>query len=173
MVSCRTAGLLLDRYVDGALKPGRAEEIAAHLESCAACARRAALARRLASGLASPSAVPAPAGFRGKVMDEVHRLGMAGYPSRAEEVDREARRGGFYRRLGFCFMVSAALLAISLGIPRASYPTIVASKVVAADLAADRASIVRATLMGADRLVRGTLMKPAGPEGETNGGDAR
>ncbi len=173
MVRCSTVNSLLDRYVDGRLAPGRAAEVSAHLASCSACAARLATARLLAAGLAFQTTAAAPAGFRRNVMEKVYRLGMAGYPSRAVETDKEARRGGFYRRLGLCFMLSAAILAVTLVIPRASYPGILASKVVAADLGSDRTSIVRMTLVGADRLVRGTLMKPGTSDGETNGGKAR
>jgi len=123
--------------------------------------------------LASTAPITAPEGFRRKVMEEVYRLSMVGYPHLAAEVDRETQRGRSYRRLGMCFMLSAALLAVTLVFPRASYQTIFASKAVAADLSSNGARVVRMTLIGADRVVRETLMKPEEPTGGQNRGDLR
>jgi anti-sigma factor RsiW len=168
MRGCRNVRLLLERYVDGRLEPPRAAGVSAHVASCSRCAKRLAAARRLAEALGSPTTVVAPTGFRSRVMNEVHRLAMTGYPTRAAADHREMQRGRFYRRLGLCFMLSAAVLSVSLIIPRASYPTIFASRTVAADLSTGGAPIVRMTMAGAARVVRGTLMKP---EGLTDGYD--
>ncbi len=173
MMRCSTVDSLLDKYVDGKLEADTVKEMATHVASCDACSRSLAQAVGLASALASAPDGAAPAGFRARVMSEVHHLAMEGYPSRAGAADREAQRGRFYRRLGLSFMLSAALLAVSLVIPPASYPTILATGAVAADLSAAGTPKVRAALTGADRLVRGTLAKPGGLSSGSDGGVAR
>ena len=154
---------LLDKYIDGRLDPPRAADLAAHLESCSRCARLASAARALVSALSSVPPFPAPKGFRRRVMDEVYRLSLADRPPR-EDADRESRRGKFYRRLAFSFMVSAALLAVSLIVPRMLQPFS------AGGLQAEGASMVKVTLLEADRLVRGTLEAPAAVNSGRNGG---
>jgi len=171
MTRCVKVQSLLDRYMDGVLAPNVEQAVRDHLATCSACARSFALAQGIAEALASPAPLPAPEGLHRRVMDEVYRLAMAGYPHRAGADEKEAQRGRFYRRLGLCFMLSAAILAVSLVIPRVSYPTIFAGTAVAADLSSNGARIARITLIDADRVVRGTLMKPEGPAGNQNRGD--
>ena len=158
---CSWVFSLLDRYSDGALDPIVAGKVAAHVESCAKCARELALARRMSSALSSEQAVQAPEGFRRGVMEEVYHEALHGWPSVARREEHVAQRGRFYRRLGLSFLLSAVLLSVSLVVPRASYPTILATRVVEADLSAGGVSIVRTTLIDADRMVQGALrMEP-------------
>jgi anti-sigma factor RsiW len=173
MTGCRKIGPLLEPYADGRLEPRKTAEVSRHVASCAACARRLASVRRLVGALESGAVITAPPGFRANVMKEVYRLAMAGYPSRTDAEEKESQRGRFYRRLGLCFMLSAAILAVSLVIPRLSYPTIFTSKTVAADLSVNGASVVRVTLAGADRVVRGALSAQQPPREEQNGGNPR
>ena len=173
MTGCRKISLLLEPYADGRLEPRRMAEVSRHLASCGECARRLASVRRLAEALGSEPAISAPAGFGAKVMREVYRLAMAGYPSRAEAEEKESERGRFYRRLGLCFMASAAILAMSLVIPRFSYPTIFTGKTVAAELSANGASVVRVTMADAGRVVRGALSGQQAGSEQQNGGNPR
>ena len=99
-------------------------------------------------------------------MDEVFRLSLADRPPR-EDAERESRRGKFYRRLAFSFMVSAALLAVSLIVPRSLQPFS------ASGLQAEGASMVKVTLLDADRLVRGTLEAPAAAVNSGRNGGSR
>ncbi len=173
MTGCRKISQLLEPYADGRLEPAVMTKVSRHVACCSACARRLASVRRLAEALASEAAIAAPPGMREKVMTGVYRLARDGYPSRAQTEEREVQRGRFYRRLGLCFMVSAAILAMSLIIPRLSYPAIFTGKAVAADLSPGGASVVRTTLADADRVVRAALSgQQAIGEGQ-NGGDPR
>ncbi len=56
---CDEADALIDAFAEDALDVGERETVAAHLETCAACRRALAAARRLTSSLVSlPSAEP-------------------------------------------------------------------------------------------------------------------
>ena len=154
---CPQVRSLLDRYIDGRLAPSLADEIAAHLEYCWRCTRELADARKVLAGLVSSPIVRAPAGFRQRVMAEVYRQSLPGQQSLARGARQDSRRGAFYRRLGLAFVSSAAILTASLAVPRVSYPSILASRAVETDLSAGSASIVRMSLIGADRVVREAL----------------
>lgn len=169
---CARVDSLLDRHVDGLLEPGLAAELAAHVEGCTRCAARLREAREIAAALASTAPVKAPRGFLENVMNGVYREAMAGGPRAASELARrEPGRAGFYRRLGFSLVASAAVLAVSLLIPRGSYPALMKGAQSAAFSEAGP-SIVKNVLAGAGRAVQGTLGE-RGSHVETQGGDAR
>jgi len=175
---CAHVDSLLDRYVDGTLDRDAASSVSRHLETCRRCPQRLAAARLLVAGLASARDVSAPQGFARRVMDEVYRQALGGTVSRAagrgadrESREREARRAGFYRRLGFTFMLSAGILAVSLLIPHASYPTLIQAQLAGAQRAPGT-SVVQNVLVGAGRIVQGTLGEGGSPS-EIHGGGAK
>ena len=76
-------------------------------------------------------AVRAPRGFSNRVMDVVYKESLAG-PSQLAEAT--ARRAGphlavsrLYRRLAWSFILTAAVLAVSLVIPHGAYPSLIRS----------------------------------------------
>lgn len=172
---CARVDSLLDRYVDGTLDTAAAGAVSRHLRSCARCTEKLAGARRLAAGLVSAGAMAAPQGFARRVMDEVYRQALRGPGEPAAEREsepeaREARREGFYRRLGFTFMLSAGILAASLLIPRASYPTFIRDQLAGTGLAPGGPSVVKNALIGAGRVVQGTLREGGSPAEHQGGG---
>lgn len=175
---CARVDSLLDRYVDGTLNRAAASAVSKHLESCPRCPGRLAVARRLAAALASGQEAAAPPGFARRVMDEVYRQALRGTPvSTADQGmerdarEREGRRAGFYRRLGYTFMVSAGILAVSLLIPHASYLTLIRGQHPGLEPATG-SSVVQNVLVGAGRIVRGTLGE-GGSASEIHKGGAR
>jgi anti-sigma factor RsiW len=173
MKGCRTINPLLERYADGRLNPRSREEVSRHLASCALCRQRLDEVNRVAAALGAEAGRAAGPGFGARVMGRVYALAAAGYPSRAPAQEKEIQQRSFYRRLGLCFMLSAAVLAMSLVFPHLSYPSILGSKAAAADLSAGGISAVKATLADADRAVRGALQRQKVPGEEQNGGNPR
>ncbi len=173
MKACRRISPLLERYADGRLAPRMTRRVSLHLASCSACRNRLEIAQSIAGALRAEPPVAAPRDFRAVVMDHVYRLSLAGYPSRWAEEEKETQRGRFYRRLGLSFMLSAAILTVSLVVPRISYPTILPGKTVAADLSAGGSSVVKGTLADADRVVRGALQGQSARFEDQNGGTPR
>ena len=98
-------------------------------------------------------------------MDQVYREALAG--SRAPRAGRAGSARGLteagarvYRRLGLCFMLSAAVLVACLAVPRAFYP--LQPGAIAARLSPSGSSLVKDTLGGADRAVGGVLRSIGG-----------
>ena len=175
---CARVDSLLDRYVDGTLDRAVASAVSKHLESCPRCPERLSAARRLVASLESGHEAVAPQGFARRVMDAVYRQALRGTPVSAvdqgterEAREREARPAGFYRRLGFTFMVSAGILAVSLLIPHASYLTLIRGQHAGLQPATG-SSVVQNALAGAGRIVQGTLGE-AGSASEIHGGGAK
>jgi hypothetical protein len=109
--------------------------------------------------------VRAPRGFAGRVMDAVYRESL-GARSRAPEaagprVWPRATVSRLYRRLGWSFMLTAAVLAASLLIPHGAYPTLIRPGDPGPSAAVQNA------LMGAGEAVQGALgEKQIGGSGE-------
>ena len=162
---CGKVGPLIDRYVDGQLPPDLAEAVGAHKRGCARCARRVAAARRLAGFLGAEHALRAPAGFHERVMDAVYREALKGSPAELPAAEQAAAAGSpsprlrTYRRLGLSFLLSAAVLTVSLVLPRGLYPSLFRPESVAAGLSRGAPSAVKEALDGAGRAVQGTLYK--------------
>ncbi len=155
---CAKVGLLIDRYVDGRLAPDLMEAVEAHRRGCTRCAERIAAARRAAGMLAALPPLRAPAGFHDRVMDAVYREALKGSPAE-QAAGSPSRRLRTYRRLGLSFMLSAAVLAVSLVLPRGLYPSLIRPESVAAGLSRGAPSAVKDALDGAGRAVQGTLYK--------------
>lgn len=171
---CARVHSLLDRLLDGALEADLAGRVSAHVAACRRCQESLAAARRLADGLASQPLTRAPRGFAERVMREVSRQALTPEPvPAAVSAEREAQRIRFYRRLGLSFMLSAGLLAVSLLIPRASYPTLIGSRVASAELSAGGPSVVRSVLAGAGRAVQGALGETSAARSGNEGGSTR
>ena len=172
---CARVENLADRYVDGTLPQALAREVADHESRCARCAARIQAARDLVVAFSREPALRAPSGFVEGVMGAVYREALAG--SRAEPGSaavagsRGSARSGqpveaglsrVYRRLGFCFMLSAAALVACLIVPRAFYP--LQPEAVAARLSSRETSLVKEAIGGADRAVSGVLRSIGGVE---------
>jgi anti-sigma factor RsiW len=147
---------MVDRYVDGRLAADRKAGLERHAETCAACRRLIAEARRLGRMLASDAvAARAPRGFADRVMDRVYRETLW-----KPAAPRRAAAGGparGYRRLGLCVMLGAAALVVCLVVPRAGLPWAAGS-----GLAGGGSVVVERMLNGADGAVRGALRAAGG-----------
>ena len=161
---CARVDELADRYVDGRLTPVLAAAVAEHERGCPRCARRLADARGLAEGLAASPAARAPSGFAAGVMDKVYRAALAGIPepTDGEEPGPSAPRGArlrTYRRLGLCFMLSAAVLTAMLVVPQSFLPAGLRTEGIAAGFSRERTSPIKGALDGAGRTVQAALGK--------------
>ncbi len=155
---CSLARRLSDAYVEGRLDPAHAKDLERHAASCTACAERIGQMRALREALLTAPAPRAPAGFGERVMAGVYRQALSGRPGRDE---RAVARG--YRRLGLSFLVTAAVLAVSLLIPRTPYAKILGGP----GITREGTVLVRGLLAGADDAVQ----KALGEQGK--GGSAR
>jgi hypothetical protein len=127
--------------------------------------------------------VRAPHGFTQKVMDAVYREALAGrslpagaahvrgFPAGPAPAAVAVRQGiralagslagrptvsRMYRRLGVSFMLTAAVLAVSLLLPHGGYPTLIRSGSNDA-LGAGPSAAVQSALIGAGHAVQGAL----------------
>jgi len=178
---CARVEKLVDRYVDGALSSAMARAVAEHEGRCLRCAAKVRAARAIAAALAEARPLRAPEGLLEGVMGAVYREALAGSrdgESRREAAGPEASRreaavaagsqaaswpaglSRVYRRLGLCFMLSAAVLVASLVVPRAFYP--LQPEAVRDCLAPQGASVVKEALSGAGRAVSGLLYSRGG-----------
>ena len=98
-------------------------------------------------------------GFADRVMDAVYRESLAGRSRTPEaagpRVWPRAAVSRLYRRLGWSFMLTAAVLAASLLIPHGAYPTLIGTA--GAALESGPAATVQGALMEAGDLVQGAL----------------
>ena len=152
---CARIEPFIELFVDGGCDRTTAQGIEAHALTCARCAARIAVARRLASTLGRARVVRAPPGFTVRVMNEVYRQALARHPvaEKARVSERPVQR--MYRRLGLSFMVTAFVLSVSLFIPRSAYPTLIGAR--GADAGVGGSGAVHSLMQGADRAVRGIL----------------
>ena len=105
----------------------------------------------------------APQGFSRRVMDAVFRESLAGRSASARGTFFAAAArisrptvARIYRRLGLCFMVTAAVLAASLLIPHAGYSTLIGGGPDAV-LGTGPSAAVQNVLVGAGQAVQGAL----------------
>jgi anti-sigma factor RsiW len=150
---------LLDAFVDGTLKAAEQEAVERHTASCPRCAGDLAKAERTLSLLREPPPVRIPHGFARRVMDGVYEQALRA--PRAEETDT-AETTRVYRRLGYSFMVTAGVLALTLTVPRLAYPRLVDPT----GVQSGGTTIVKGLMEGAAHSVRGAL-------GEAEGGITR
>ncbi len=108
-------------------------------------------------------AMHAPPGFTDRVMKAVYREALS--PRQEPAAPREARADGqarrsvvlrLYRRVAISLMLTAAVLAVSLLVPRAAYPTLIGSGEGAA-LGRGPSNAVRSALTGAAATVQEAL----------------
>jgi hypothetical protein len=101
--------------------------------------------------------VRAPQGFSQRVMNAVYREALAGArggePAGAPSGARVSR---LYRRLALSFMLTGAVLAVSLLVPRGAYPTLIGPGAGTA-LGAGPTTAVQSALVGAAEAVQGAL----------------
>jgi hypothetical protein len=100
--------------------------------------------------------VRAPHGFTQKVMDAVYREALAGHTFPEESVVSRPTVSRMYRRLGVSFMLTAAVLAVSLLIPHGGYPTLIRSGL-NDSLGDGPSAAVQSALIGAGHAVQGAL----------------
>jgi hypothetical protein len=105
--------------------------------------------------------VRAPRGFASRVMDVAYKESLAGAPLSTEGAGSLARPrlsvSGLYRRLGWSFMLTAAVLAGSLLLPHAAYPTLIKAAAAEAALGAGPSAAVQGAIAGAGEIVQGAL----------------
>jgi anti-sigma factor RsiW len=157
---------LLERYVDGDLDPPAAREVDAHAAACARCSARIAAARGIAHALSAEPPVAAPGGFFEKVMDGVYLQALQVTEAREGVRAGQAAAGSrFYRRLGLSMVLTAAVLGVSLFVPRASYMTLVGAGGTSA-VTRGSGSVVKIALHGAGSAVQVILGEsPRGGDG--------
>jgi hypothetical protein len=120
----------------------------------------AAVHERLAVAFAGEPAVRAPATLLGNVMEAVYRESLRG----GAAIEEPAVAARAYRRIGWSFVLSAALVAAVLVAPLGGIrPSALEGRVRGA-LRGEGQSLVRSALVGADVLVQGALRlsAPAG-----------
>jgi len=101
--------------------------------------------------------VRAPRGFSQRVMNAVYREALAGVPAgEPSAVPAPGRVSRLYRRLALSFMLTAAVLLVSLLVPQGAYPTLIGSSAGTA-LGAGPSTAVRSALVGAADAVQGAL----------------
>jgi anti-sigma factor RsiW len=100
-VHCREIDGRIEAWLDGELPGGEAQRIAAHVESCAACAAAVDWARAVRVGLRGLPVLDAPPALLARV--------------KAAAREEEARQGS-RRRLAAGLMLLAATLAVALGL---------------------------------------------------------
>jgi hypothetical protein len=124
---------------------------------------------RIAAAAAREGAIRAPDGLLDSVMRAVYRESLRGSPG-LEEPAAAARA---YRRIGWSFVLSAALVAAALLVPSGLLPAGARADGVARVLRAGEQSVVRNVLSGAEAVVRGALRPSAIPAPATQGGTSR
>ena len=162
---------LVDRFVDGGLDGPTAAAVEAHAGSCARCAGHLAASQRLAAALSAARPPRAPRHLAEKVMEAVYREALKGAPE-ASAV-RGGPKGRVYRRLGLSFVLTAAVLAVSLLVPSVSYPSLFRTQSAAVDQTGTGGSLVKNMLDGAGTTVRGTLHPSGGQTSGFSGGSSR
>lgn len=101
--------------------------------------------------------VRAPRGFSQRVMNAVYREALAGVPAREPAAAASPSRvSRLYRRLALSFMLTGAVLAVSLLVPRGAYPTLIGAGAGTA-LGAGPSTAVQSALVGAADAVQGAL----------------
>ena len=128
-----------------------------------------AVHERIALSAAREPRVQAPEGLLDGVMQAVYRESLRGFTA-LEEPAAAART---YRRIGWSFVLSAALVTAVLIAPTGMLRAPQWSDGVARVLRADERSVVRNVLAGVDRAVRGALRPAAAPEPAMQGGTSR
>jgi anti-sigma factor RsiW len=104
--ACEMIGARLSAYRDGALPPGAARDVAAHLRECSGCRARLAGIEAVAR-LVAGAALPAPPGFDERLRARLRAKGLA------EEA--WARRGRLARRASLLAAGLLVVLAAGLG----------------------------------------------------------
>jgi hypothetical protein len=101
--------------------------------------------------------VRAPRGFSQRVMSAVYREALAGTPRGEPAAPPSSPRvSRLYRRLALSFMLTGAVLAVSLLVPRGAYSTLIGSAAGTA-LGAGPTTAVQSALVGAADAVQGAL----------------
>lgn len=106
--------------------------------------------------------VRAPRGFSQRVMNEVYREAWAAREApvkragSAAEAGASARASRLYRRLALSFMITAAVLMVSLLVPRGAYSGLIGAGAGKA-LGAGPSAAVQTALTGAADAVQGAL----------------
>jgi anti-sigma factor RsiW len=165
---CAEVRSLMEAFVDGSLGEEQTARIEAHAAGCQMCAQEISLARRLSIALSAPNPLRAPKGFADRVMAGVYRQALRGgslQVAAASEASAKRRRAParIYRRMGLSFVVTAAVLAASLLVPRVAYPSLFAAR----ESGLGGTAVVREAMHGADGVVQGILME------QRNGGSAQ
>jgi anti-sigma factor RsiW len=174
---CARANSLIEPFVDGALSARRAGKLEAHISSCRSCARRLEAARGIVQTLMEEPKIRAPSGLLDAVMTGVY--GLQNEPNRRARENRRSMAPAvqgravipapIYRRLGLSFLLTAAILTVSLLIPSLAYPSIIGDRVQVSSADVP----VKRIMDGAGFAVRATLRSPGSQESGFNGGTPR
>ena len=153
---CAQVEPLIERFVDGCVtRMRRAASRATRSPARAApreSARRAGSPRRSTPHRPCGPRAASPSGSWTRCTARP----LPGSRRRKRRARGRARTARMYRRLGLSFMLTAAVLAASLLIPRAAYPTLIGARTADAGVGRTRLPC-RAPCTGADRAVRGIL----------------
>ena len=105
--------------------------------------------------------VRAPHGFASRVMEAVYKESLAeGRVATGGDGQRARPRAAMsrlYGRLGWSFVLTAGVLAVSLLVPHGAYPTLIRAAGSGAALGTAPSAIVQGTLAGAGEAVQGAL----------------
>jgi len=161
---CSRVEVLIDRYVDGRLSPRLVARTRCHIERCDRCRALEASALALAGAL-KPEVVHAPEGFSGRVMQQVYRAERA----EAQGGTQPNEAGRLYRRLGYSFVATAAILSASLLVPRLAYPNLIRPDTLAAELAVGRPAAIARIIDDAGTGLREAIGPTSAGSGEEGG----
>lgn len=137
-MKCAGIERLIEAFVDDRLPRRLAGRVAAHITECERCRTRVEEARRVVRALRSSEPARAPQGFSGRVMELVYRDELSS--ARRGAAAPDPRR--VYRRLGYSFVATAAVLSASLLVPRLAYPNLIRPETLAAQLGVGRPAAV-------------------------------
>ena len=127
---CARVDRLIEVFIDGRLRPSLAIRVQRHLDWCSDCRLRAEEARRVVDAFTGVELHRAPERLASRVIEMVYRESSKETPQSAgRKVPAPA-----YRRLGYSFMAAAALLSVSLFIPKLAYPNLIGRERIATNL---------------------------------------
>jgi len=116
-MKCSRATAPHGAIVDGVLPKRIAACVQEHIHACALCAARQKTVQRIHESLVVRPEVHLPEGFSVRVMNAVHEY----VHTNQIKLAGAAKPLWLYRRLGYSFVLSAAMLVAGLFIPAFSY----------------------------------------------------
>lgn len=150
---CSRVDRYIERYLDERLPQYRRQQVAEHLRGCPRCQLHLEEAKGVTLSLEATERQHAPEGFSARVMNEVFREQRQ---ARREE-PRRPEVGRIYRRLGYSFVTTAAVLTLSLFVPRIAYSNLIHADLLAANLEKGRPASVERIINNAGQGMRSMI----------------